>query len=820
MKSLDRSSWNLSFQSNLWSVLLICCLLNIGSSFRGRLFAQDKSPAKSKPVSEKVNPVIAIDAERSGNVASLLSVERLFDGDEFEDEKLDGVTWSRKRAAYFTLESSKDENSHRELVRVDIPSLTREVIVPAKRLIPQGALSPVDIEGFEFSSDESKLLIYTNSRRVWRRNTRGDYWMMDVASGDLKKLGGDAEPSSLMFAKFSPDGSKVAFVRDNNLYVQFLSDMRITAATTDGSASRINGTSDWVNEEELEIRDGFRWSPDGTRIAFWQFDTTGVGEFHLIDNTQGAYPRITSFPYPKVGTTNSSTRLGVVSADGGEVRWLDVPGDPRQHYLPRMEWTPDGSALLIQQLNRLQNTNRVMLADPTSGATRTILTETDPAWLENENTVRWVKNGKGFIWLSERDGWRHAYLASTDGQSLRCLTPGEFDLIQIEAIDEARGWLYFAASPETPTQRFLYRVRLDGNGAPQRLSPANQSGWHTYNISPDATWAVHSFSTFAIPSTTKLIRLDDHGVIRVMADNAKLREKLALLKLPSSEFLRVDVGEGLLLDAWCVKPPGFDPTLKYPLLIHVYGEPHGQTVRDAWSGARGLWHWMLAQQGYLVASIDNRGTMVPRGRDWRKCVYRKIGIIAPEEQAAAARALLKRWPFADPTRIGIWGWSGGGSMSLNAIFRHPDLYRTAIAVAPNADQCLYDTIYQERYMGLPDDNAEGYREGSPIAHASRLKGNLLLIHGTGDDNGHYQGTEMLMNELIAHNKRFTVMPYPARTHAIKEGRNTVVHFYTLMTDYLHEHLPVQTGTVKPQSGASHRNASTSTDFVPEGVKKR
>jgi dipeptidyl-peptidase-4 len=289
-----------------------------------------------------------------------------------------------------------------------------------------------------------------------------------------------------------------------------------------------------------------------------------------------------------------------------------------------------------------------------------------------------------------------------------------------------------------------------------------------------------------------LIRLADHRVVRVLSDNAKLREKLTQLEQPVCEFFRVEIGDGLQLDAWGLKPPGLDPARKIPLMLHVYGEPHGQTVRDAWQGSRGLWHWMLAQQGYLVASVDNRGTMSPRGRAWRKCVYRQIGIIAPEEQAAATRALLQRWSFADPQRVGIWGWSGGGSMSLNALFRYPDLYHTAIAVAPNADQLLYDTIYQERYMGLPADNAENYRLGSPITHASQLKGNLLLVHGTGDDNGHFQGTEKLMNELIAHNKRFTVMPYPARSHAINEGRNTVPHFYSLMTDYLHEHLPVQT----------------------------
>lgn len=563
--------------------------------------------------------------------------------------------------------------------------------------------------------------------------------------------------------------------------------MRITRLTSGGSARLIHGTADWVNEEELDLRDAFRWSPDGRSIAFWQFDTIGVREFHLIDNTAGLYPQITSFPYPKVGEKNSATRIGVVHASGGAVRWLKVPGDPREHYLPHAEWTPDSRQLLVQQFNRLQNTNRVLLADPRSGNVRPVHTESDPTWLENENPVRWLDRGREILWLSERDGWRHAYRTSLEGKPPTRVTSGDFDVIQVEAIDEAGGWLYYAASPENPTQRYLYRTPLAG-GAPERLSPAGQAGSHTYDISPDAHWAVHTFSTFTTPPVLELIRLPEHQVVRVLADNRLLREKLDALRKPSAEFLRIDLGGNRTLDAWCLKPPGFDPKGRYPLVLHVYGEPHGQTVRDAWGGPRGLWHWMLAQQGYVVASIDNRGTMAPRGRAWRKVVHRQIGILASEEQAAATRVLLQRWPFVDPSRIGIWGWSGGGSMSLNAIFRYPDLYRTAMAVAPNANQLLYDSIYQERYMGLPGDNAEGYRDGSPLTHAHRLEGNLLLVHGTGDDNGHFQGTEALMNELIAHGKHFTVLPYPARSHGISEGRNTTPHFYGLLTRYLRENL--------------------------------
>ena len=734
-------------------------------------------------------PVLALAVCSSASAdGSRLSLDRIFSAGEFPEQRREPVRWSGRTADYLTLDAPPGGGKLRDLMRNDPATGKKELVVPAEAFIPPGETTPLAVDDFQLSADDSKLLIYANSQRVWRRKTRGDYWVLDVGTRRLQKLGGDAAPATLMFAKFSPDGTRVAYVRENNLYVQDLRDMRIAALTTDGSDTLINGTADWVNEEELEIRDGYRWSPDGRAIVFWQFDTSGVRRFHLLKNAEGNYPRVISFPYPKVGERNSAARLGVVDAAGGAARWLDVPGDPREHYLPRAEWTPDGAHILLQQFNRLQNTNRVMLADPQTGAACLVHTETDPAWLENDNPVRWANRGRGFLWLSERDGWRHVYLADVDGKPFSRVTGGEFDVIDIEAVDDAEGWLYYAASPQNPTQRYLYRTRLDG-GKPERLTPTGQPGWHTYEFSPDARWAVHAYSTFTTSPVVELVRLPEHQMVRVLADNADLRDKLAALKKPSAEFLRLEVEKGIELDAWCLRPPDFDPTKKYPLLFYVYGEPGGQTVRDAWPGQGGLWHWMLAQQGYLVASVDNRGTRCPRGRDWRKIVHRQIGILAPQDQAAAARALLRQYPSADAARVGIWGWSGGGSMSLNALFRYPDLYRTAIAVAPNASQLLYDTIYQERYMGLPEDNAEGYRDGSPLTHAHRLEGNLLLVHGTADDNGHYQGTERLIDELVARNKYFTVMPYPGRSHSISEGANTTRHFYGLLTRYLHENLP-------------------------------
>jgi dipeptidyl-peptidase-4 len=412
---------------------------------------------------------------------------------------------------------------------------------------------------------------------------------------------------------------------------------------------------------------------------------------------------------------------------------------------------------------------------------------------------RWIENGERFLWLSERDGWQHLYSVSIADETVRLLTPGEFDVVSIAGVDEKSGYAYFIASPENPTQRYLYRARLDGTGGVERVSPAGQQGWHGYKFSPDARWAFHTFSAFGQPPVIALVSLPDHQRMRVLAGNDALREKLAALQPCSHEFFKVNIGNGVLVDAWCIKPPNFDPAGSYPLFIHVYGEPAASTVVDSWGGENYLWHSMMAQRGYVVMSIDNRGTPAPLGRAWRKSVYRQIGSLASADQAAATREILRQRPYLDPARVGIWGWSGGGSMSLNAIFRHPDLYHTAMAIAFVANQRFYDTIYQERYMGLPADNEEGFTHGSPITFAHQLKGNLLLVYGTGDDNCHYQNCEVMVNELISHNKQFSQISYPNCGHGLDEGKNTRRHLYETLARYLGQNLPATLSTISQPS---------------------
>jgi dipeptidyl-peptidase-4 len=451
-----------------------------------------------------------------------------------------------------------------------------------------------------------------------------------------------------------------------------------------------------------------------------------------------------------------------------------------------MDFIPNSNEVMIQQLNRLQNTNTVWIGNTGSMQLRNILTDRDEAFLDIHDNIQWLEGEQFFTWTSERDGWLHLYKVSRDGREMDLITRGNFDVVRINRIDARGGYVYYIASPENFTQRYLYRSRLDGKGNAERISPEGWEGQFSYQVSPDAGWAISTFQNAVTPDRISMISLPEHREIRVLEDNAALKARYEALGLNAKEFFRVDIGE-VELDAWVVKPIGFDPSRKYPVIFYIYGEPAGATVQEQWSGGQ-LWEQYMAQQGYVIFSVDNRGTRSPRGRDWRKSIYRQIGILASHDQAKAARRICEMFPFVDPDRIGIWGWSGGGQMTLNCMFRYPSIYSTGIAVAFVSDQKLYDTVYQERYMGLPGDNGDGYRDGSPINHASKLEGDLLIIHGTADDNVHYQSFEMLVNELIKHNKLFSMMAYPMRSHGIRERENTSLHLRRTMERFWLENL--------------------------------
>jgi len=729
------------------------------------------------------------------------TITRIFTN-EFSERPSPPPRWFEGGESYIAIEPAAGGHG-RDVVKYDTATgKNREVLITAAQLTPEGGKGPLEIAGLSWSKDNQRVLIFTNTRRVWRTNSRGDYWFLDRKAGKLKKLGGDAPEASLMYAKFNPDATRAAYLKNNDIYVEDFTSGKIQRITQDGSDLVINGGSDWVNEEELGLHDCFRWSPDGKRIAFWQFDLHGVGDFALmyylgkergvvtdIPYPQtGPYPVQMQVPYPLAGTTNSAVRAGVVGADGkGNVKWMDMPGDPRQNYIARLQWA-DANMLLIQQTNRLQNTENYLLADAGSGAVHQMWRDHDDAFISGYPEAQPIREGRQFLAVSEKDGWMHVWAIDRNGHET-LVTRGAMDAAGIEGVDEKGGWLYFIASPDNATQRYLYRSPLDGSADPVRVTPASFVGVNGYNISPDGKYAFHTFSSINDPGLRELVSLPDHKLVRMSSDGAESRKKMAQFLTQPAEFFKVDAGDGVAVDGWMMKPPNFDPAKKYPVLVNIYGEPASQTVLDRWGGNGALFHRYIASLGYLVVSFDNSGTPAPRGRAWRKVIYGDVGVLSSKQQAQALRSLGKMDAFVDLDRVAVWGWSGGGTNTLNLIFRSPDLYKVGMAVAPVPDQRLYDSIYQERYMGLPQDNSEGYKKGSAINFAAGLKGHLLIVHGSGDDNVHYQGTELLVNKLIELGKSFDFMTYPDRTHGISEGPGTTVHVYHLLARYLTEHLP-------------------------------
>ena len=696
--------------------------------------------------------------------------------------------WTTDGNGYYSI-------SGNEITLYDLNTRDESVVI-SKDLFKTASGETLKVRDFAFSTDQTKVLLFTNTQRVWRYETRGDYWVLNRNNNQLQQLGSSLPTASLMFAKLSPGGRKAAYVSEHNVYVEDLDTKEFTQLTdSKGLPKLINGTFDWAYEEEFDCRDGFRWSPDSKKIAYWQIDANDIRDFYMINTTDSIYSYVVPVEYPKVGETPAACRLGVVDVSNGKTTWIRVPGDERQNYIPRMEWAGNSNELIFQQLNRKQNQSKLMYADVKSGLTRVFYQESDDAWIsvrsqwENDNGWYWLKDGNTFLWVTEKDGWRHIYRVPRNGKNEVLVTKGEFDIIAPMAIDEQDGYVYYTASPDDATESYLYRSRLDGIGNAERITPMNQEGSHSYKISPNAKHALHSFSNYFTQPMREWVNLPAHAP----ADSDKSIAKVYNPengKNSNVEFFQVTTADGVTMDGYMAYPNNFDPSKKYPALFYVYTEPAGATVKNRWGvGATGLYTGNLAQDGYIYISMDGRGTPAPKGRAWRKAIYRKIGIVNIQDQAMAVKELFKKHPFIDQDRIAVHGWSGGGSATLNLLFQHPDIYQTGIAVAAVANQLSYDNIYQERYMGIPQENREDFVNGSPITYAKNLEGNLLYIHGTADDNVHYQNAEQLVNELIKHGKQFTFMPYPNRAHGIREGEGTRAHLSTLFTNYLRTHCP-------------------------------
>jgi dipeptidyl-peptidase-4 len=598
--------------------------------------------------------------------------------------------------------------------------------------------------------------------------------LYEVGSG-ARSLVEDTKSERLL----SPDGNRILETRNGRVFVRDVAGQERTQLTED------------VGDRDISYRD-LRWSPSGKTISLVEVDKTEVKQRSVLVPGDPSYPGVDQRRFARVGGKLESLRVGVAGAAGEKVRWLPIKAPEEGFYLGQVDWIDNSDELLIETMSRFRDKREFWIASVDAELNR-IYVEINDAWAIGSHQInsgaKWIRDGQAFIFISEKDGWRHAWLCSRDGKEETKLTHGQFDLINRAHVDEAGGWYYFYASPDNATQKYLYRVPLDGTGTLQRITPMDQPGTHDYEISPDAKWAIHTYSTLNAPPVVDLVKLPDHEVVRVLEDNSELRAKMKQLFPHPTEFTQIDIGEGVVLDASITKPRDFDRSKKYPVFVYVYGEPYSQTVLDHWGAAQIDFHRVVADMGYVVVSIDNRGTAAPKGAAWRRSIFGSLGPLSTEEQAAALKKLAEMEPYIDLDRVGIWGWSGGGSNTLNAMFRKPDVYHVGIAVVPKPQPWLYNAWFQEIYMRTREVNPEGYERSAPINFAEGLKGKLLIITGSGETNTHIQIIEGLVDRLIELGKPFDYMVYPNRDHGLREGTGTVVHVRMLILRYLIENLP-------------------------------
>lgn len=707
------------------------------------------------------------------------------------------VIWNENETGYYTI---KENN----IVLVSTKGKGDKIILSSSQI------KNLEIESFSFSQNKNKVLIFTESVKVWRYNTRGDYWVYDFSKGELQKLGRDMSSSSLMFAKFSPDANFVAYVSKEksesgirtsstsvNIYLENLQDRSIKKLTSsNGTKKLINGTFDWVYEEEFGCRDGFIFNEDGSRIAFWQIDANQVRDFYMINNTDSIYSYTIPVEYPKVGEDLSPARIGVINLSNEKTTWMNVPGEQNKFYLPRMTWMPGRNDLMIQQLNRKQNHSKIYIANSDSGEAELLMEEKDDAWVDLRSSWpyqvqagwKFINDGKEFLYTTEKDGWSHIYRFNIASKSEYLVTKGNYDVVKPLAYDEKNESVYFIASPENPTERYLYKTSAKGDGKLIRVTPEILEGSHNYQISTKGKYAFHSFSNYFTRPMQAIVSLPNHKFINEEQNMIKKYEPEKKEDHPL-EFFEITTIDDVTMEGWIVKPKNLDKNKKYPVLFYFYSEPAGQTgVNRYGAGNNSLYDGNLGEDGYVYVTFDGRGTPSPKGRAWRKAIYRNIGRINVRDMAMGAKAVFEKYNFIDTSRVAVHGWSGGGTATLNCLFQYPEIFHTGIAAAAVANQLTYDNIYQERYMGDPKESYQDYVDGSPIKYAKNLKGNLLYIHGTGDDNVHYQNAEMLANELIKHKKVFYMLSYPNRSHGIRED-GAYPHVRLMFTDFLRKNCP-------------------------------
>ena len=731
--------------------------------------------------------------------APRLTLEAIHASGLFASASFEGGKWAGEGPVVTFVEQDGDM-AH--LVRYDLETEQRERLVEGGTLYAPDVDRTIGIDGYAWSPDGSSMLIYTDSERVWRYNTKGYYYLYDLETQRLAPIA-RREDGFQMFAKFSPDGRRVAFVRNRDLFVVDLADGSERRLTDDGAPGAIiNGTSDWVYEEEFGLRDGWAWSPDGAWIAYVQLDESDTREFAMAD-LRGQYPELERFRYPKAGEVNSEIRVGVVDVASGTRRFFEAgawrAGGDDAEYIPSLGWTPeeDGESYVwFFRLNRAQNRVDVLYGAPEDMSVRLVLREENDTWIDVETsfgdlaggTITYLSDRRHFVWMSERDGYRHLYLYENDGTLVRQLTKGAWNVTDFHGVDLAHGAVYVTATEASPMERHLYRVSFEDSDAPP-VQITERAGSHSIDMSPDLRYYIDRFTDTQTPLVATLCKADG-ACVKTLEDNAALRDRLAAYALPQPEFLEAPGADGTLLNAWILKPTDFDPSRQYPLLLYVYGGPGSQTVRNVWGGSRYLWHaYLVENHDIVIASVDNRGTG-GRSKDFKSATYENLGILEAEDQIAAARH-FSALPYIDAERTGMWGWSYGGFLTLMSMLYGdgPDTFELGVSVAPVTSWRQYDTIYTERYMSTPQRNEKGYRNSSPARWADRLQDaqDVLLIHGDLDDNVHFQNTVQMADALQQAGKQFDLMIYPGRNHGIYGG-GVRLHLYTLITNYISDNL--------------------------------
>ena len=702
-----------------------------------------------------------------------ITLEQIWASGMFQPEYVYGLKSMNDGVHYTLLDSDRGSTQKINQYAYSTGKLVKTLVDLSTISIPEAKGAPFKVDGYSFSSDEKKLLFSTQTERIYRHSTRSKYYVYDIASKKIELLSTEKQ----RYATFSPSGIQVAFVRDNNLFVKNLENSQEKQLTTDGKKNEIiNGAADWVYEEEFAFDKAFFWSPTGNQIAYYRFDESKVREFNM-PIYGSLYPQDNPFKYPKAGEDNSNVSIGVVELSSGKSSSYAPTNDVE--YIPRVKWSSNDNALIIYTMNRHQSNLKLINYNPMAKSSTILYEENNEAYIDITDNFYVVGANKGFIYTSEKSGFNHLHYQSWNGSKNYQITKGDWEVTEVYGFEENSGTIYFQGAKNSPMNREVYKTSLKGSD-PQKLTPL--AGWNDATFSSGFKYFINYHSTASSPAYISLHKNNGKD-IRVLKDNTVLNQTLAKLDISKPEFMTIPVN-GEKLNASIIKPSNFDPSKKYPVLMYVYGGPGSQTVKNSWGGSNYFWYQMMAQKGYLIVSVDNRGTGA-RGEKFKKVTYKQLGKYETEDQITAAKWLATQ-SYVDGKRIGIWGWSYGGYMSSLCLFKGADIFKTAMAVAPVTNWKFYDSIYTERYMQTPQENS-GYDENSPITHVDKLEGNYLLIHGTGDDNVHFQNSIEMVTALQKANKQFDFMMYPNKNHAIYGG-NTRYHLFKLLTDYVEENL--------------------------------